>query len=97
MTRASDPPPTAGAAQADPILGPAAVHLDAIGLKCPLPVLKTRAALRRLSAGDLLVVVADDPLAAIDIPHFAAQNGHAIVESEARGAILRFVLRRAPG
>lgn len=53
------------------------IEIDATGLRCPLPVLKMEAALRRLPPGARLRIRADDPLAAIDIPHFAAEGGHA--------------------
>ena len=43
--------------------------LDLTGLKCPLPVLKTRKALKALSAGDRLEVHCTDPLSVIDIPN----------------------------
>jgi tRNA 2-thiouridine synthesizing protein A len=49
--------------------------LDLTGLKCPLPVLRTRKALKNLSPGDRLEVHCSDPLAAIDIPHLIAQTG----------------------
>lgn len=55
-----------------------ATRLDLKGLKCPLPVLRTRKALRRLRPGDLLVVECTDPLAPIDIPHLVHEMGCAI-------------------
>ena len=51
-------------------------ELDAIGLLCPLPVLKARKRLKSLEAGDILVVMADDPAAIVDVPHFCAEAGH---------------------
>ena len=48
---------------------------DLRGLKCPLPVLRTRKALAGMRAGDILVVACTDPLAAIDIPTLLAQTG----------------------
>ncbi|MCI5046653.1 MAG: sulfurtransferase TusA family protein [Aquisalinus sp.] len=54
--------------------------LDTRGLRCPLPVVKTEAALRRMSAGQQIRVLADDPLAAIDIPHFCRDAGHKVEE-----------------
>lgn len=60
----------------------AAATLDARGLLCPLPVLKARKRLAPLSPGDVLEVLADDPAAVIDIPHFCAEQGHAFVGSE---------------
>lgn len=50
--------------------------LDAIGLLCPLPVLKARKRLKSLAPGDVLTVLADDPAAIVDVPHFCAEAGH---------------------
>jgi tRNA 2-thiouridine synthesizing protein A len=71
--------------------------LDALGYKCPLPALMTRRALARLPAGACLSVVADDPMAAIDIPHLAQQLGHELVSAREDGAHLRFVIRKRAG
>ncbi len=57
--------------------------LDLRGLKCPLPALLARRALAALPAGSRLTVTADDPMAAVDIPHMCHGEGHA-VESTAR-------------
>ncbi|WP_298816647.1 sulfurtransferase TusA family protein [uncultured Roseibium sp.] len=56
--------------------------LDLKGLKCPLPVLKTRKALTRLNSGDQLTVLTTDPMAEIDIPHFCRENGHELLAAE---------------
>ena len=50
--------------------------LDARGLKCPLPVLKARKALMAVSSGGILTVLADDPAAQVDIPHFCSEQDH---------------------
>ncbi len=52
-----------------------ATKLDLTGLKCPLPVLKTRKALRTLAAGDRLEVHCTDPLSVIDIPNLIRETG----------------------
>ena len=49
--------------------------LDCRGHKCPVPVLRMEAALRDLAAEERLRIMADDPLAEIDIPHFCRQTG----------------------
>jgi len=49
--------------------------LDLKGLKCPLPVLKTRKALKTLAAGDRLEVHCTDPLSVIDIPNLIRETG----------------------
>jgi len=50
--------------------------LDAIGLLCPLPVLKARKRLKALQPGHVLELLADDPAAVIDVPHFCNEAGH---------------------
>jgi len=69
--------------------------LDLTGLKCPLPALFTRRALAKLKPGDELEVIADDPLAAVDIPHMAHQESHAVLSVIRDGALTRFTLRKA--
>lgn len=54
--------------------------LDAKGLLCPLPVLKVRKRLMSLSSGDILHIIADDPAAIVDIPHFCAEAGHTLLD-----------------
>ncbi|MEM9434897.1 MAG: sulfurtransferase TusA family protein [Pseudomonadota bacterium] len=55
-------------------------EIDARGLLCPLPVLKARKRLQALSAGQCLRLLADDPAAIVDVPHFCAEQGHTLVE-----------------
>lgn len=57
-------------------------RLDARGLLCPLPVLRARKRLESLSAGAVLELLADDPAAAVDVPHFCAEAGHAFLGRE---------------
>lgn len=60
--------------------------LDAIGLLCPLPVLKLRKRLKPLQQGALLQLLADDPAAVIDVPHFCNESGHTLLQmTEANG------------
>src|SRR5207253_10008768 len=71
--------------------------LDATGLLCPLPVLKARRALKPLSPGAVLEVLATDPGATKDFEHFCATTGCELLEaSEGPGGVLRFVMRK-PG
>lgn len=56
-------------------LKPAAVRIDVRGLRCPLPVLRLRKLVDGLPAGTALEVLASDPVAARDIPAFAAARG----------------------
>jgi tRNA 2-thiouridine synthesizing protein A len=68
--------------------------LDARGLLCPLPVLKARKRLEGMASGEVLEVVATDPMAAIDMPHFCTEQGHVLVESRTVDADLRFWIKR---
>ena len=70
--------------------------LDLRGLKCPLPAMLARKALARLHPGARLTVLADDPMAAVDIPHMCFCEGHAVMAvTEAAGHRV-FALRRGP-
>jgi tRNA 2-thiouridine synthesizing protein A len=68
--------------------------LDACGLLCPLPVLKARKRLQSLPAGALLEMLADDPAAIIDVPHFCAEAGHALVRQSEAGSHQVYVIRK---
>jgi len=79
---------------AEPEGDPAAVPvLDTTGHRCPIPVVRTEAMLRALPPGARLDVLADDPLAAVDIPHFCRQAGHEVTVLR-READWQFQLRK---
>jgi tRNA 2-thiouridine synthesizing protein A len=67
---------------------------DLRGLKCPLPVMKTRKRLSAMAPGAALWVETTDPLAVIDIPHFCHEDGHALEASERIEAGHRFLIRK---
>jgi tRNA 2-thiouridine synthesizing protein A len=76
-------------------MGETATTLDVRGLACPLPVLKANKALRALAPGARLEVLATDPAAPADFAAFAAETGHALLESGAGAdGAFRFVLQR---
>ena len=69
--------------------------LDATGLLCPLPVLKTRRAIKRIAVGDLLTVKATDPMSRIDIRHYCNISGNNLVEAREEDGVFIYVIRRA--
>ncbi len=71
--------------------------LDLTGLKCPLPVLKTRKALPRLQPGDVLEVRCTDPMALIDIPVLIGETGDRITSSERSDEMIVFVIEKLAG
>lgn len=73
----------------------AAVELDLRGLKCPLPAIKTRAALKRLPPGGVLVVATTDPLAVIDIPHLVNELGDDLLEQRGCDGWTEFRISRS--
>lgn len=68
---------------------------DLKGLKCPLPVLRSRKKLAGLPPQSELWVETTDPLAVIDIPHFCREDGHSLVHSETIDGGHRFLIRKA--
>lgn len=68
--------------------------LDALGLLCPLPVLKARKRLSAMAQGDILHMIADDPAAIIDVPHFCTEAGHELVDHTEDNGVLTFYIRR---
>ncbi len=67
---------------------------DLKGLKCPLPVLRTRKRMLTLAPGTLITVETTDPLAVIDIPHFCNEDGHTLVQNYTTGNGHRFLIRK---
>jgi len=57
------------------------VLVDARGHKCPVPTLRLRRALEGLHTGAVVRLLADDPMARIDVPHFCNQQGFELVEA----------------
>lgn len=68
--------------------------LDLRGLKCPLPVLRTRKALRKLAPGEVLVALCTDPLAVVDIPHLVRETGDTMERQDALDGVYSFHIRR---
>ncbi|WP_050927759.1 sulfurtransferase TusA family protein [Aestuariivita boseongensis] len=68
--------------------------LDATGLLCPLPVLKARKRLKSMGAGQVLRVLADDPAAIVDVPHFCMEAGHELLTQGEDGPAQFYVIRK---
>ncbi|MDR6625502.1 sulfurtransferase TusA family protein [Caulobacter segnis] len=72
------------------------VLVDARGHHCPVPTLKLRKAHEAAAPGAELVLLATDPMARIDVPHFASQVGATVLEiSDENGGVIRFRILKA--
>ena len=69
-------------------------ELDARGLSCPLPILKTKKALNDLTSGQVLKIVATDPGSVKDMQAFANQTGHVLISSAEADNTFTFLMRK---
>lgn len=71
-------------------------EIDALGLLCPLPVLKLSKRMRQVAGGTTVRLLADDPAAVIDVPHYCRESGNEYLGSteDANGA--SFYVKKAP-
>ena len=68
--------------------------LDLSGLLCPLPVLKAGKVLSAMATGEVLRVIATDPMSAIDMPHFCSEQGHTLLDLIKEANTLIFRIKR---
>jgi len=69
-------------------------ELDARGLSCPLPILKTKKSLNELTSGQVLKIVATDPGSVKDFDAFANQTGHALLSSTVEDKNFIFYMKK---
>ena len=69
-------------------------ELDVRGLRCPMPVLKARQALKALASGEQLHIMATDPASVDDLRIFAQQTGHKLLQSEQRDEAFHFWIEK---
>jgi tRNA 2-thiouridine synthesizing protein A len=68
--------------------------LDCVGLFCPMPILKTRDAMKAMTIGQILEMASDDPASEADMKSWTARTGHELMEIDKHGAVYRFVVRK---
>ena len=68
--------------------------LDAKGLKCPMPVVKTSKEMKGVTVGGVLEVLATDPGSMADITAWAKSTGNELLKAEREEGIFKFYLRR---
>jgi tRNA 2-thiouridine synthesizing protein A len=70
------------------------LQLDARGLNCPMPIVKTAQAIKGLASGQTLEVLATDPGSVKDFEAWSRTTGNPLVEQSADGGVFRFVLQK---
>ncbi|MEI5640087.1 MULTISPECIES: sulfurtransferase TusA [unclassified Pseudoalteromonas] len=68
--------------------------LDALGLRCPEPVMMIRGMVRKMNLGETLLVIADDPSTARDIPSFCEFMDHTLVAKAVSDSPYRYVIKK---
>ncbi|MBF0279144.1 MAG: sulfurtransferase TusA family protein [SAR324 cluster bacterium] len=69
-------------------------YLDCRNLTCPMPVLKTRNAISKLSSGQVLKMAATDPGFIADIDYWSARTGNSLLKSELDGSAHIFFIQK---
>ncbi|WP_160060156.1 sulfurtransferase TusA [Psychromonas sp. L1A2] len=69
-------------------------QLDALGLRCPEPVMVIRKTVRQLATGDLLEIIADDPATTRDIPSFCRFMEHQLIEAQVETIPYRYLIKK---
>ncbi|BDF95964.1 sulfurtransferase TusA [Pseudoalteromonas sp. KAN5] len=69
-------------------------QLDAIGLRCPEPVMMIRGAVRKMENGETLLIIADDPSTTRDIPSFCMFMDHTLVAKEVDAVPYRYLVKK---
>ena len=69
-------------------------QIDCTGLFCPMPIVKTREAIKLMGVGQLLEMLSDDPGSDPDMKSWAQSTGHQLVSVSRQGAVYRFLVRK---
>ncbi len=73
------------------------VEVDARGHRCPVPSLRLRKAMQDMQAGQLIVLLATDPMARIDVPFLMQETGGRVIEITEFEGVLRLIVETGGG
>jgi tRNA 2-thiouridine synthesizing protein A len=73
------------------------IVVDARGLFCPVPIMKTSEALRLLDTGGVVEVISDDPAIEFDMPAWCESQGHMIESVDIERGVFRYIVRKMVG
>jgi tRNA 2-thiouridine synthesizing protein A len=69
-------------------------RIDCTGLFCPMPIVKTREAIKQMTVGELLEMLSDDPASEADMKSWARISGHELLDISRADGVFRFVVRK---
>jgi TusA-related sulfurtransferase len=69
--------------------------LDCLGLFCPMPIVKTREALRDMTVGQVLEMRSDDPASDPDMRSWARRTGNELLDVSKNGSVYHFLVRKS--
>ena len=69
-------------------------QLDALGLRCPEPVMMVRKSVRNMTQGETLLIIADDPATTRDIPSFCEFMDHTLIASQTSDLPYQFLIKK---
>jgi tRNA 2-thiouridine synthesizing protein A len=69
-------------------------RIDCTGLFCPMPIVKTREAIKQMAAGQVLEMLSDDPASEADMKSWAQITGHELVDVSRAAGVFRFFVRK---
>lgn len=67
--------------------------VDCRGLSCPMPLLKTKKAIKKMNSGQVIEIIGTDPGSRNDLPQFASRSGHEFLGEVERGQTSHYFLR----
>jgi TusA-related sulfurtransferase len=82
---------------ADPVTAQPIVpdrSIDCIALFCPMPIVKTKEAMRLMAVGQVLEMLSDDPSSEPDMKIWARRTGNELLETTKKGTVYRFLVRK---
>lgn len=68
--------------------------LDCLGLFCPMPIIKTREAMKVMALGQVLEMLSDDPASDADMKSWAKRTGNELIAVTKDGSVYRFLVRK---
>ena len=71
-----------------------ASHLDAKGLSCPMPLLRTKKEIDKINSGEILEILGTDPGSRNDLPGWCTRSGHEFLGEKEDSGFIRFYVKK---